>query len=1738
MFKKISKFLIIAVLALNLGLFISVANSSNKLGNLTASASFCNDLEGEFAGFLDCNDQFTSFTDFEGGLDAPSAEGFDSSLTKATDARTYIKNIANFALGFLGLIAVMVIIYSGYLYVIDAGNEEQMNKGKAGIKSAIIGILIILSAFAIVNTILQAPGGNSSNIQQNGGVNGSGTTSQGNNAEQIANFNIAAEEIADLTRDYIKTYEQFASQQQKLSQLISYTPNDLTSRADFIDYLNKLKNELNNLANSSGSLSYTNLAAKQTINLLIDPSIQAINGQIKDENRQAFIETELDGSFVNFLEGVGKDLSTAWTEFTTWGHNGDNEDIDLSVMVRLYECSLPAGERGVNFDMTSCENLQNKGETSNLGTKIDTAFDNIIKKIIFEKGVRQDYDAKLLTYAKRIAILQTSLNTSSSESNEITNSIENILNTVLGNNSCTEYRETGTYGAYETTVITTFCLPDLPPEDGLTATISGSNLSSITKIDTSSTDFLDNYQDDTIPDNSIIGSDSANLTKIKNFILDLQDLYQQLKLVKFTNPIIDVNTFRGTSPLVVTFDASRSYNPAKITPTGDMYKWDINGDGEFASDETLDTISLENKGITCNDSATTTSGTTSLNTETSVRSSITCTFAIPGTYTVGLQLEPYNGEPPANKDSNIYAGIAYINIQVSPPASKINLTYKAGNTPDSSGFQVSIPDTPLVPDAPQITRTFPRDNTLRSYDANGRIDTDISTLPLALSEVSDTDVTFDASETKGNAPLSYQWIFQDSRGSNDIKGTSQSIIKAKYTERGNYRVDLAVIDAQGKIDRKGFTVIIQDLVARIRASAYQGTPGTTIEFSADGSVSDAGQISKYLWKVGSEEPEGNDKETFKYTFDAPGDYTVNLNITDSAGKTAETSLLINIESQPPQAAFSATHPKSNQPSLVVFNADQSFDPDPNTELTAKWKIYNATAGIDYQVLNEVDLKDTNTEEPLNILFLKKGIYKVELSVFDEQEKYSTVFQMVDINALTDISFAEDQVFASQLNDAYEADIDFKLESQFGEIATIDFGDGDKKTERLESGAITIPHTYTEAGAFEVVATVEKGDDQNTIKNTVVIGGGEDPIAVPSLKIDGINHSDLSNLPTAYRNTVITFDGSKSIDTNGGSDLDYQWDFGDGNDNTAKTATHTYQDLPPSDPGKFKISLTVTDRVKHTSDTQEFFLKVAEATPEAKSLLATALGSSTTPTQVKLEVIGAEDKDGRILKYRYYYFPVNNTGRQLGLIETDSPQTTLNVETFGLEDEEIEYAFCVDLTDDDGNITECKDLFDDGKLPTIIAINGPNLPPTANFTASKTFINVGETITFSAEASDPDGQIIEYTYDFDGDGSFVNNIPSESGTVSHTYHQRSTGDGFPVKLKVLDDKGATAQSSILNIRVDGTLDPPVAAFKTQSKNMGLVKFSNNSTADEEKDGTIEKYRWDFDLSDDSNGDGSTDNDNDSDEENPSWTYPENGTYQVKLIVEDSEGNQDDVIHQVKVESYPPVETPNDSHGSAENNNTNETNTADTTPSNEEDNAEEETNDQNNDDERVTLENNDSDSDSNSNQEDNPVDLNNTDLEKDLTLIYATPAVNQDTDEIYLHGNSGRIQLKFNEIDLDIDKIFVDSYIFFDKDGDGTRYNDIDFSTSNPNDIYESPIYTPGIETPNQLGISVTVIDTNGEIYFDFAKIIFEANTTTGAAALKLDLAHNVGIAFYISLLLFGLAFGASNLRHKDEHKKLL
>jgi len=72
------------------------------------------------------------------------------------------RTIINWALGIAFGIAVIFLIIGGFRYITAGGNEESVQKGKSSVINALIGIVIIVLSYVIVNVVANLVTGNSS----------------------------------------------------------------------------------------------------------------------------------------------------------------------------------------------------------------------------------------------------------------------------------------------------------------------------------------------------------------------------------------------------------------------------------------------------------------------------------------------------------------------------------------------------------------------------------------------------------------------------------------------------------------------------------------------------------------------------------------------------------------------------------------------------------------------------------------------------------------------------------------------------------------------------------------------------------------------------------------------------------------------------------------------------------------------------------------------------------------------------------------------------------------------------------------------------------------------------------------------------------------------------------------------------------------------------------------------------------------------------------------------------------------------------------------------------------------------------------------------------------------------------------------------------------------------------------------------------------------------------------------
>ena len=87
------------------------------------------------------------------GAKAAQADGMPSNLIGPDGVFTQVTNTV---LYIVGIISVIMLIYGGLRYVISGGDSKKVTDAKNTILYAIIGLIISILAFAIVNFVINA----------------------------------------------------------------------------------------------------------------------------------------------------------------------------------------------------------------------------------------------------------------------------------------------------------------------------------------------------------------------------------------------------------------------------------------------------------------------------------------------------------------------------------------------------------------------------------------------------------------------------------------------------------------------------------------------------------------------------------------------------------------------------------------------------------------------------------------------------------------------------------------------------------------------------------------------------------------------------------------------------------------------------------------------------------------------------------------------------------------------------------------------------------------------------------------------------------------------------------------------------------------------------------------------------------------------------------------------------------------------------------------------------------------------------------------------------------------------------------------------------------------------------------------------------------------------------------------------------------------------------------------------
>ncbi len=434
---------------------------------------------------------------------------------------------------------------------------------------------------------------------------------------------------------------------------------------------------------------------------------------------------------------------------------------------------------------------------------------------------------------------------------------------------------------------------------------------------------------------------------------------------------------------------------------------------------------------------------------------------------------------------------------------------------------------------------------------------------------------------------------------------------------------------------------------------------------------------------------------------------------------------------PPTADFSYTPTNPPVGAWVQFDASSSSDSD-GSITTYAWNFGDGSTDSGVARWHRFD---------------NPGTYIVTLTVTDNNGATNTMTQAIQVGSINQAPVAA--FAATPVQPMVNAWVQFDASASSDADGSIvsyawNFGDG-----TTDSGSV-IWHRFTSSGTFVVTLTVTDNDGATDSTSTAIqVGSANQP------PVASFIYSPTNPLVNAW----IQFNATGSTDSDG-TIASYAWNFGDGTTDTGSVVWHRF-----SAAGTYLVTITVTDNDGASSTTSQSVVVggAANAAPTAAFSYLPAVPMISE--WVRFDGTSSTDSDGTISSYQWSFGD--------GSAPVSGPVVYHQFASAG------SYSVSLTVTDNDGAT---------GTTSQSVSIGTAQQPPVAVFTFSPASPLVGQSVSFDASSSyDPDGVIVSYRWDLDGNGTDDAFTP----TVNATYN--SSGVAM-VRLTVTDNDGLSSTST--------------------------------------------------------------------------------------------------------------------------------------------------------------------------------------------------------------------------------------------------------------------------------------------------------------------------------------------------------
>lgn len=686
-----------------------------------------------------------------------------------------------------------------------------------------------------------------------------------------------------------------------------------------------------------------------------------------------------------------------------------------------------------------------------------------------------------------------------------------------------------------------------------------------------------------------------------------------------------------------------------------------------------------------------------------------------------------------------------------------------------------------------------------------------------------------ASADNEGDPLRFTWDFVQKPAASTASLLNASRPDASFIidQAGDYILSLRVND--GQLDSEPDTIRISTSNSAPVANAgidQTVAQGDAVVLNGSASSDVDGDLLQFTWSFLTRPTNsqagflGADTVNPKFTVDELGVYRIQLIVNDGQRNSPPDSVVITTENSIP-VAHAGDDQTAFVNSTIMLDGSMSSDSDYDA-LTYQWSILYKPEG------SMAVLSDPVQVQP-SISIDTAGVYIVQLVVNDGAA-----------------SSLADTVIITTENSRPIAHAGEDKTTHIGESLVLNGGlshDADSDSLIYHWAVIAKP-----VGSIASLAQAAGSSPEFIADKTgayllqLIVSDGLLNSMPDTLQVEAIAPEVVLNASTTSGS--VPLDVSFSATPLGGTPpYQFSWDLdGDNNtDDTRKSFSYTYNQK-----GEYSVTLKMTDSKGYTASAGVLIsvksapVVIASATPNAGSAPLNVAFSATS-----------SDADGFIQKFEWDF----ESDGVVDFTSSSSASTQYTYPSAGL------YHARLTVTDNEGLSSH--------DSVTIVVGSAPHVTATANVL----FGVAPLTINFSGIATDNDGSIVLYEWDFNGDRVF-DYSSTTSADVSHIY---TAGGVFNATLRVTDNDGLTSVYSLI-VSVAG---PPISlpgAYPLSGNAPLTVTFFSDG---KDLDGGPEYYDWDFD------GNGVYDRRLIA-SMNTTYTYQQPGTYHAALKVVDDDG----------------------------------------------------------------------------------------------------------------------------------------------------------------------------------------------------------------------------------------------------------